>query len=114
VAEDLFTQLRAALDEDERVALAASEAEAYITLTLTAKPPGGDEGARALVEHHRRHNPARVLRWVAYARGVLGQHKLITLADGRVTCDACFDGGGMGYPCADVRALAGVYGIGEG
>jgi hypothetical protein len=113
VADDLLTQLRAALDEDERVALAASEAEAYITLTLTAKPPGGDEGARALVEHHRRHNPARVLRWVAAAREVLERHRRNEpdeLSPPEGWCEAC----GVAWPCPDVRALAGVYGIGEG
>lgn len=123
--DDLLAQLRAALDEDERVALAAAEAEAYITLTVTAMPPDdGDKGARALVEHYRRHRPADTLRWVAAARKVLERHRPVHEVDpeysnGDPSCWGCGFGSDErpltpdARQCPDVRALVGVYGIGE-
>jgi hypothetical protein len=108
MAEDLLTQLRAALDEDERVALAEIEGQ------RNAEYP-------RYFGHQARHDPARVLRWVAAAREVLDRHRVIefTTRHGKkiADCTWCSDTRGDStedWPCPDVRALAGVYGIGEG
>lgn len=112
--QDDVETFRQQLDETERLATLALEAEAYITLTLTAKPPGGDEFARALVELYRRHgNPSAALRWVAAAREILRQyaehdHRSIHQAAADRYLRGEMDGQVEGLEIA-VRALMSVY-----
>lgn len=111
--DDLVARLRAQLDGDERVALAATEAEAYITLTLKAAHLDGDEGARALVEHHHRHRPANTLRWVRAAREILDQGDRARVGVKEHPEDFALKGALVALYGA-VRALASVYGDGDG
>lgn len=105
-------QFLAALDEDERVALAAAEAEAYITLTLKATHLDGDEGAQALVEHYRRHRPADTLRWVKAAREILDSYESAELGAEAAGGTALAGAARLRRETLflAVRALASVYG----
>jgi hypothetical protein len=120
MAEDLLTRLRAAIDATEAEALKHTD--------------GGDEpeAFRAEKESNYPCNPyLRVnrdwaLRWVAAAREVLERHvsepwppagrpRDLDRPDHRVCTECCRDREFVeDWPCPDVRALAGVYGIGEG
>jgi hypothetical protein len=118
-------QLTAALDEDERVARGALDAQLYITLTITGEVPeaAGDSGARALVQHTHRHDPARVLRWVRAAREILklhGPNREPAVYSGDSACRGCGFDSREEYmvdpwtDCPVLRALASVYGDTDG
>jgi hypothetical protein len=96
VAEDLLTQLREAIDATEAEALKHTD--------------GGDEKeSNYPCNPYLRVNRDWALRWVAAAREVLSIHAATGV------CDNCSSDQWLHRaPCPTVRALAGVYGIGEG
>jgi hypothetical protein len=113
VSDDLIAQLRAGLDEDERVASA-----------VAAIPPGSygeDSPEKAIVTEflNRAGHHARMLRWVKAAREILGLHGPVeqpAVYSGDSACRGCgFDSREefMVDPwtdCPVLRALASVYG----
>jgi hypothetical protein len=73
VTDDLLARLRACLDTDERVALAAApewDAEDWWIGT-----PDGNSACGRFIQSH---DPARVLRWVKAAREILGWYDEVT------------------------------------
>lgn len=135
--DDLLAQLRQAIGEDERVSLAAS-GDAWVTgasrgyryshpgdvyaIAHDGTPAriaqgtrcGPEISAEQSSEHIARHDPARVLRWVAAAREVLDEYEAAVTA--REVADGTLLQGAaqlrrLIYEKL-VRALAGVYGIG--
>lgn len=135
---ELIEKLRAALDDDERVA------QASIGRNGRAEHGRGnwthlDDGRveddqdilrvrftwRAEGAHIARHDPARVLRQVAAMRKVLELHSPVdVVAFGKVTareCAACFDVDTyrgyseepprLDWPCPTILAFAEAYGI---
>lgn len=94
--DDPIATLRAALAEDERVALAVA------ALAPGRYRAGSPEITEAL---SRFGSHGRALRWVAAAREILDRHRPV----GRVqtSCAWCLDE--IEWPCPDVRALASVY-----
>ena len=117
MTDDLVAQLRAGLDEDERVANSATSGpwtnDDAMARDGVFAPEVGEFVADGQYErmgpfavhnaaHIARHDPARVLRWVKAAREILERH----FPDQHVPeCDWCE----REWPCADIRALASVY-----
>jgi hypothetical protein len=100
---ELIDKIRAALNQDERIAIAAARTDDGREGNWT--PVGLQSRFDARVDDHiARHDPARVLRQVAAMRKILDIHGLET--------DPC---GGAGlsseWPCSSALALAEAYGI---
>lgn len=127
---ELIDKIRAAIDEDERLALAVT----WPMWTAVHKPVEhqirgtenpernsyyiGATSQPAPVDHMARHDPARVLAMVAAHREILEEHKPSTRRAGwdrdETICGTCsYDSGTDDYafPCPTMRALAKGYGI---
>jgi hypothetical protein len=102
-------QLRAALDEDERVALAAIGVGNWFCLGV-----GAEAEADRFVAHVQRQTPERVLRWVKAVREILAEHQPTDGAHGGTWCDLCHGAGLEDWPCPTVRSLISVYGDTDG
>jgi hypothetical protein len=136
----MITRLRAALDEDERVALEIQGGKAMNPApwrygSVSPRDDGildaldhavmhfhhHNEPTAHVVAHVLRHDPARVLRWVKAAREILDRHAPlpdVRPGGGLLRC-AEFDRLVQGeyaqdWPCPEVLALASVYGDGDG
>src|SRR5450755_4162939 len=129
---EMVAFLNARLDEDEAAAYKAATADrrfggrphwsalGHGIVTDSAIPdwavvdlgPCIDDGEVA--EHIARHDPARVLREVAFKRAILARHTPIKPVVG-LACAWCSDDVDAGarwhqtWPCPDVRDLAAVY-----
>jgi hypothetical protein len=126
---ELIARLRAALDEDERVALGAAQRcgpEWTLDRHDTEDPysdgisaPGGSIVSSGDVmvsegEHMERHDPARVLRQVAAMRKILDEHEIEEPGTDYQYCRSCQDHerhDARSAPCATVLALAEALGI---
>lgn len=121
--DSLLDQLRAAIDEDERIALAVRHEE----WTEAVEPGHMNEYDEPEHNHITRHAPARVLRQVAAHQKILELHQIDYTAfryniygepqrAGWVcsVCSECVDGEpqrGDGPACPTVVLLAEAYGI---
>lgn len=126
---DPVAKLRAALDETERIALAAggigwrrsrwTQDEGRVEtadgdiVVYDEGVPSGDQAA-----HIVRHDPASVLRIVAAHRKILAEHPAQERRESwdeyRTICATCtYDSGTdvLAFPCPTVAALAEAYGI---
>lgn len=107
---DLIAKLRAALDDDERIARAA-RAKYFTSKVLGQFSAIGD------MRHAIRHDPARVLRQVAAMRKVLDLHQPFIADEDEPDpiCQTCTEGSHLydisAYPCPTLLALAEAYGI---
>lgn len=116
---ELVEWLRAQLDEDERIARAATERQPYDEWDAVGDERDDDAGrswwevlgvarmnqapsARALAEFIAEHDPARVLREIDAKRRILAEHAL----NGWV-CTTCDNGEvEQVFPCPTLRLLA--------
>lgn len=102
--DDLIARLRAALDETERIALAAVRFDYGVA-------SWADDGDPVNI-HIALHDPERELRMVAAHRNILdlhqGNHTCAAWGDGMVDSYATILDGDI---CATVLAVAGGYGI---
>lgn len=83
---DLVEFLRARLDDDEQVALAAAEGG-------PDWPDSPSERMTPALAHARRHDPARVLREVEAKRCIVAAHKQVPFTDvnlGMIDAQVCF------------------------
>jgi hypothetical protein len=121
--DDLVQWLRAQLDEDERIARAASpgpwRANAEHDEVLAVDEITAAEGfalsggqLRATVDHIAEHDPARVLREIDAKRRLVDLHAKDEYYDGCVICDngnnscGCMSGWHWKYPCDTLKILA--------
>lgn len=110
--DDLIAKIRAAIDEDERIAKAAKEvADGYVGDVV---PDGGPQGWTDL--HGLRQDPDRTLAMVAAHREILELHE--RSENYPHECTECGDFGDCGcargsedWPCPTLLALAKGYGI---
>lgn len=99
---DLIERLRRHLDEDERVALAGAAS----TMAVGDWKLEANAHVDPIEAHIARHDPARVLRWVAAARQILVIHPKTGSC-----CDACSNDQWVAHwPCPTLLALASIYG----
>ena len=119
VVDDLITWLKAQLDDDERVALAADPKRhrAIVTQSMTGQS-GAHHNTRLVAEW----DPARVLAEIHAKRLILDVHAPVDGYDpnGSV-CSTCGERGNPGdedavvrWPCLTVRLLAQPYAGREG
>lgn len=124
---DLLANLKAAIDEDERIARAAAPAPWCVNdtsdLHLLHDANDGElaetacwlgERYRATYDHFARHDPARVLRQVEAHRKILELHPHARLPTDppEYVCETCEPLEATRTACGTVMALAEVYGIG--
>jgi len=131
MTDDLLARLTAVLNEEERVALAAHEGGGPDWSQVDAdRTPGRIEDAKGYVitydegspssgeaAHIALHDPARVLRQVAAHREIVERHRPVDETAAGPQCDHCThrdEPGWVRWPCPDVRAIAGIYGVGDG
>jgi hypothetical protein len=122
VSDELVDFLRARLDDDEKLARAASpgpwhvdeDSDEILAVDGIVVAEGfalSGRQLRATIQHIARHDPARVLAEVDTRRRILGLHAPRGRDDGCVICDAgngscgCM-GGDWEYPCDTVKLLA--------
>jgi hypothetical protein len=100
-------QLRAALDEDERVAQAAIGVGFWFVLGV-----GDEDKAQRLADQVRRQTPERVLRWVRAAREILAELERAKIPANGLSVDG-YRGRVAGLELA-VLSLMSVYGDTDG
>jgi hypothetical protein len=119
--DDLIAFLRARLDEDADLALAASpgpwhpdeehdEVHAVDDIVVAEGFALSGRQLRATVDHIARHDPARVLAEVEAKRHIIDWHRQPTqdeFEDGTYRTMGCRCYGG--WPCPTLRALAAPY-----
>lgn len=121
MSEQLIQAIRAAIDEDERIAVMAAMRPGEETWQTSVR--NGPESIRAesgihiasyVANEHRphivRHDPVRVLRQVAAHRKILDAHPMDSMPRWRPWCTTCHDET-VDYPCDTIAALAEAYGI---
>lgn len=126
MADDLYAQITARIDEMERIAREADDIcdlPHTASVSATWSDPADQKAAEILWEHARRWDPATVLRGLAEDRDILQRHqpRYIDELD-LVLCAECNGdvgdfpdetGGERGgyVPCSDVASLARRHGL---
>lgn len=123
VIAELLAFVKARLDDDTAIALAASpgpwhlNAERTEVIAVDEEPVAeafalGSNQLRATAEHIARHDPTRVLREVEARRRVVARHQLERRWDGDAICGRCSvpqAGAYQTWPCPDLRDLASAW-----
>jgi hypothetical protein len=123
---DLITRLREAIDEAERIALAASpgpwsanpeqdEVIAVDGVTVADAFALSSNQTRATAAHIVATCPVRTLRMVAAHRKILDLHAPYVAVAGDPICQTCLEGSHLyaesAYPCPTLLLLSDGYGI---